>query len=103
MVSQTPDIIPFTSPFRTELLTREQLEVLKIDAIFNNTVKHVQTVTVMGERMAHYAVRMAEVLASSRDSVRASPPLCSLVCTIAPLAQAEQRAILDAAEREMGT
>jgi trimethylamine--corrinoid protein Co-methyltransferase len=61
----------------------------EIDASFNNTVKHVQTVTVMGERMAHYAVRMAEVLAGSRDSVRASPPLSSLVCTIAPLAQDE--------------
>jgi len=59
----------------------------EIDASFNNTVKHVQTVTVMGERMAHYALRMAEVLAGSRDSVRASPPLSSLVCTIAPLAQ----------------
>ena len=61
----------------------------EIDASFNSTVKHVQTETVMGERMAHYAARMAEVLAGSRDSVRASPPLSSLVCTIAPLAQDE--------------
>ena len=59
----------------------------EIDASFNNTVKHVQTVTVMGERMAHYAVRMAEVVAGDRDSLRARPPLSSLVCTIAPLAQ----------------
>jgi trimethylamine--corrinoid protein Co-methyltransferase len=61
----------------------------EIDASFNNTVKHVQTVTVMGERMAHYALHMAEVLAGSQDSVRTSPPLSSLVCTIAPLAQDE--------------
>jgi len=61
----------------------------EIDASFSNTVKHVQTVTVMGERMARYALRMAEVLADSRDSARPNPPLSSLVCTIAPLAQDE--------------
>lgn len=59
----------------------------EIDASFNNTVKHVQTVTVMGERMAQYAIRLAEVVAGDRDSLRARPPLSSLVCTIAPLAQ----------------
>jgi trimethylamine--corrinoid protein Co-methyltransferase len=61
----------------------------EIDASFNNTVKHVQTVTVMGERMARYAIRMAEVVAGGGDSLRARPPLSSLVCTIAPLAQDE--------------
>jgi trimethylamine:corrinoid methyltransferase-like protein len=61
----------------------------EIDASFSNTVKHVQTVTVMGERMARYAIRMAEVVAGDRDSLRARPPLSSLVCTIAPLAQDE--------------
>jgi trimethylamine--corrinoid protein Co-methyltransferase len=61
----------------------------EIDASFNNTVKHVQTVTVMGERMAQYAIRMAEVVAGGRDAVRSKPPLSSLVCTIAPLAQDE--------------
>ncbi len=29
MYSETPDIIPFTSPFKSELLTQEQLETLK--------------------------------------------------------------------------
>ncbi len=59
----------------------------EIDAAFNNTVKHMHTVTVMGERMARYAIRMAEVLAGGRDAMRARPPLSSLVCTIAPLSQ----------------
>jgi trimethylamine--corrinoid protein Co-methyltransferase len=59
----------------------------EIDASFNNITKHVQTETVMGQRMAHYAVRMAEVVAGDRDSLQARPPLSSLVCTIAPLGQ----------------
>jgi trimethylamine--corrinoid protein Co-methyltransferase len=59
----------------------------EIDASFNHTVKHVQTETVMGENPAQFAVRMAEVIAGDRDRLRARPPLSSLICTIAPLAQ----------------
>jgi trimethylamine--corrinoid protein Co-methyltransferase len=58
----------------------------ELDASFNNTVKHVQTETVMGEKPAAYAVRMAEVIAGDRERMRARPPLSSLICTIAPLA-----------------
>mgnify|MGYP005854385963 CR=1 FL=1 len=59
----------------------------ELDASFNNTVKHVQNETVMGERPAHYAVRMVEVIAGSRERLRACPPLSVLICTIAPLGQ----------------
>jgi trimethylamine--corrinoid protein Co-methyltransferase len=59
----------------------------ELEASFNNTLKHIQTETVMDERMAHYAVEMARVIAGDEDSVRTRPPLSSLVCTIAPLAQ----------------
>ena len=59
----------------------------EIDAAFNNLGKHVQTETVMGEELARYAVRMAEVIAGSSDNLRKHPPLSSLVCTIAPLGQ----------------
>ena len=58
----------------------------ELDASFHNTVKHVQTETVMGEKPAAYAVRMAEVIAGDRERMRARPPLSSLICTIAPLA-----------------
>jgi trimethylamine--corrinoid protein Co-methyltransferase len=61
----------------------------EIEASFNNTVKHVQAVTVLGEQMACYAIRMAEVVAGGRDSARARPLLSSLICTIAPLSQDE--------------
>jgi trimethylamine--corrinoid protein Co-methyltransferase len=59
----------------------------ELDTSFNNTAKHVQSETVMGERMAQYAVRMAEVIAGSREKMRTRPPLSSLICTIAPLGQ----------------
>jgi trimethylamine--corrinoid protein Co-methyltransferase len=57
----------------------------ELEASFNNTVKHVQTETVMGERLARYAVRMAEVIADGEKTMRARPPLSSLICTISPL------------------
>ncbi len=59
----------------------------ELDASFNNTVKHVQTETVMGEKPAQYAVRMGEVIAGDRQKMRARPPFSVLICTIAPLAQ----------------
>jgi trimethylamine--corrinoid protein Co-methyltransferase len=59
----------------------------ELDASFRNTVKHVQTETVMGEKLAGYAVQMAGVIADSQSSGQNGPPLSSLVCTIAPLGQ----------------
>ncbi len=59
----------------------------EIDASFNNTVKHVQCLTVMGETAGRYAVAMAQVIAGNDLTMRQRPPLSLLVCTIAPLAQ----------------
>jgi trimethylamine--corrinoid protein Co-methyltransferase len=59
----------------------------ELDASFNNTVKHVQTETVMGKGPARYAVHMATVIAGDAERLRARPPLSSLICTIAPLGQ----------------
>jgi trimethylamine--corrinoid protein Co-methyltransferase len=52
-----------------------------------NTVKHVQTETVVDAWMARRAVEMATVLAGSAAAVRARPPISSLICAISPLAQ----------------
>ena len=57
----------------------------ELDAAYNNTVKHVQSETVMGEKLAHYAVEMARVIAGDDQSLRARPPLSLLVCCISPL------------------
>ena len=59
----------------------------ELEASFSNTVKHVQSETVMGEKPAQYAVRMAEVIAGNRERMRAHPPLSVLICTVAPLGQ----------------
>ncbi len=59
----------------------------ELDASFRNTVKHVQTETVMDAGMARYAVEMAQVVAGDTETLRRRPPLSSLICTIAPLAQ----------------
>jgi trimethylamine--corrinoid protein Co-methyltransferase len=59
----------------------------ELDASFNNTLKHVQTPTVVGVKEAQYAVEMAKVIAGDEATMRARPPLSILICTIAPLAQ----------------
>jgi len=59
----------------------------ELDASFNNTVKHVQTETVMGEELGKYAVEMARVIAGNDETMRKRPPLSLLVCCIAPLGQ----------------
>ncbi len=61
----------------------------ELDASFNNTVKHIQSETVMDEPMARYAVEMVTVIAGDRQRLRARPLLSLLACTIAPLAQDE--------------
>ena len=57
----------------------------ELDASFNNTVKHVQSETVMDEVTAKYAVEMARVIAGAEATMRERPPLSLLVCCIAPL------------------
>jgi trimethylamine--corrinoid protein Co-methyltransferase len=59
----------------------------ELDASFNNTVKHVQTETVVDEVQARYAVEMTRVIAGDEATMRQRPPLSSLICNIAPLAQ----------------
>jgi len=59
----------------------------EIEASFNNTSKHVQTVTSVNKKLADYAIRMAEVVAGDKERLRSSPPLSALICTITPLSQ----------------
>jgi len=59
----------------------------ELDASFNNTIKHIQTPTILGETQARYAVEMAKVVAGNEEEMRKRPPLSLLICTIAPLAQ----------------
>jgi trimethylamine--corrinoid protein Co-methyltransferase len=59
----------------------------EMDASWNNTVKHVQSETIMGGSDARFAVEMATVLAGSREQLRRRPNFSLVVCTIAPLVQ----------------
>jgi trimethylamine--corrinoid protein Co-methyltransferase len=59
----------------------------ELDAAFNNTLKHVQTPTIVEEATARYAVEMAKVIAGNEGTMRSRPPLSLLICTIAPLGQ----------------
>jgi len=59
----------------------------ELEASYNNTLKHVQSETIMGAKLAGYAVEMARVLAGDDETLRLRPPLSLLVCCIAPLAQ----------------
>jgi trimethylamine--corrinoid protein Co-methyltransferase len=59
----------------------------ELEACWNNTVKHVMSETVMGERAAHYALEMATVIAGGVEELCSRPPFSSLICTIAPLSQ----------------
>jgi trimethylamine--corrinoid protein Co-methyltransferase len=59
----------------------------EMDASWNNTVKHVQSETIMGEAPCRYALEMATVIAGSKEEVKRRPPFSLVVCTIAPLTQ----------------
>jgi trimethylamine--corrinoid protein Co-methyltransferase len=58
----------------------------ELDASFNNTLKHVQTPTIVEVTTAKYAAEMAKVVAGNEETMRKRPPLSLLICTIAPLA-----------------
>jgi trimethylamine--corrinoid protein Co-methyltransferase len=57
----------------------------ELDASYNNTVKHVQSETIMDAKMAQYALEMVRVIAKDEADLRSRPPLSLLVCCIAPL------------------
>jgi trimethylamine--corrinoid protein Co-methyltransferase len=62
----------------------------ELDAAWSNTVKHVQSETLMGGAPARYALEMATVIAGDREELRRRPVFSLVLCTIAPLAQDEE-------------
>ncbi len=58
-----------------------------LDAGFRNTLKHIQSETIMGKRDATYALEMSAVIAGSAEEMHRRPNFSLLVCTIAPLVQ----------------
>lgn len=64
----------------------ETASLHELEASLNNTVKHVQTCTVVEVKTARYAIEMAKAIAGDEATMQARPPFSSLICTIAPLA-----------------
>lgn len=74
----------------------------EIEASFNNTSKHVQTVTSVNRTLADYAIQMAEIVAGDKERMRSSPPLSALICTITPLSQDKEAIEAAMAHSEAG-
>jgi trimethylamine--corrinoid protein Co-methyltransferase len=86
-ITDSLSAISFYWPIVSAQDYHETAPLHELDASFNNTIKHVQSETIMGEWTARYAVEMADVVAGNEQVRRQRPPLSLLVCTIAPLAQ----------------
>jgi len=65
----------------------ETAPIHEAEACFNNTEKHVQTESVMGEISAKYTIEMASVIAGGRDKLRERIICSLLICGVAPLSQ----------------
>jgi trimethylamine---corrinoid protein Co-methyltransferase len=59
----------------------------ELDAGYNNTIKHIQSETIMGEVPARHAVEMATVINGNKEDLRKRSSFSLVVCTIAPLIQ----------------
>ncbi len=59
----------------------------ELEASWNNTIKHVQSETIMGAAPVRFALEMAQAISGCWDEVRLHPPFSLVVCTIAPLVQ----------------
>lgn len=57
----------------------------ELQAAFENTVKHVQPETILGEEEARYAIEMAEMVAGGSEALRRRPILSIMQCAKDPL------------------
>jgi trimethylamine--corrinoid protein Co-methyltransferase len=90
MMARVSDYLPsiaFYWPMVSAQDFKRTAPLHEMDASWNNTVKHVQSETIMGETSCRYAVEMGMVIAGSREELRRRPPFSLTVCTIAPLVQ----------------
>ncbi len=55
------------------------------EAVFNNTSKHFQTVTTVGEKPARYLIEMAATIAGGSAELRRRPILSFMECAVDPL------------------
>ncbi len=90
MMARVADYLPsigFIWPMVSAQDHKQTAPLHEIDAAWNNSIKHVQSETVMGELPCRYAAEMATVIAGGAQEARRRPPFSLVVCTIAPLVQ----------------
>ena len=90
MMARVVDYLPgiaFYWPMVSSQEHRRSAPLHDLDAGFRNTLKHIQSETIMGEADARYALEMSNVIAGSREEMCKRPNFSLLVCTIAPLVQ----------------
>lgn len=90
MMARVSDYLPsiaFYWPMVSAQDFKRTAPLHEMDASWNNTVKHVQSETIMGEKSCRYAVEMGTVIAGSKEELRRRPPFSLTVCTVAPLVQ----------------
>lgn len=90
MMARVIDYLPgiaFYWPMVSSQEHRRTAPLHDLDAGFRNTLKHMQSETIMGGADARYAVEMSAVIAGSKEEMRKRPNFSLLVCTIAPLVQ----------------
>lgn len=73
-----PMVAPLDKPIEVQTLH-------ELEAAFNNTEKHVVTASCVDTKTAQSAVRMAEIVAGSSESLKIRPPLSLIVSPISPL------------------
>ncbi len=89
-MAKVADYLPITSLIWPTVSAGDKGETAPIhgvEACFNNTEKHLQTVSVIDEISAKYTIEMASVIAGGRDKLRERLIFSLLLCGIAPLAQ----------------
>ncbi|UCG24703.1 MAG: trimethylamine methyltransferase family protein [Chloroflexota bacterium] len=59
----------------------------ELEASWNNSIKHVQSVTLISPPLVRYGLEMAQVISGDREEMRRRPPFSVVICTIAPLIQ----------------
>ena len=105
MMARVSDYLPSVAFYWPMVSSQEYGETAPLhdlDAGFRNTLKHIQSETIMGEASARYALEMSAVIAGSKEEMRRRPNFSLLVCTIAPLVQDKdgiEGAMVLAAER----
>jgi len=90
MMARVSDYLPSVAFYWPMVSSQEYGETAPLhdlDAGFRNTLKHIQSETIMGEAPVRYAVEMSAVIAGSKEEMRKRPNFSLLVCTIAPLVQ----------------